>query len=155
MGIPYSSIDPFRTIAFTYVEEDGTVTNFAITQLVAALSAAHAKGKIEPVHIPIEADFAQYCLTNRGIEQHRLDRLTEKHLEEPLVFAQWAGGTQLLIDGHHRYVKHSQLGHEIAPAFILPEVLWRLFVIDDFPFQGEKMSEEEALEMTRSFSGIV
>lgn len=131
---------------FTHIDEDGiTVTTFAVDRLKKAPEFL----ALEIVRTPVDAEGARFCREHRGVEQHRLDRITIDTITyNPVIYCNWAGGTHLLIDGTHRYVKASMLGLPFILARVVPEEIWR-------PFQVESMPLDMAKAFTSGFSGIV
>lgn len=89
------------------------------------------------VRVPISRDIANFCLTNRGVEVHRLLRLTREDLNKPLLFIKYDGrgrGTHLMVDGTHRLVRLVLMGMTETLAYVIEDrAIWDLFVVNGMP----------------------
>lgn len=101
--------------------------------------------------LEIDPVWAQYCLDNRGIEEHRLKRCVDLKGEyaEPVLYVHWGDGSKLHVDGVHRYVASWYNGYKQIKARILPVTVWRPYVVTGIP----KLPRPDKLR--DSFSGIV
>ena len=90
-------------VIFTHQDLDGTQTSWNVSQVDRDLKPLIEAGKIKIEMIPLEPWFVELCFTGRGLEQHRLDRLTDEALESPTYWVHMKDDTHLLIDGTHRY----------------------------------------------------
>lgn len=110
-------------------EVDGRQTIFAVQRLIAHLKAQ----ALAPVLVDVDPDFAAWMRENRGIEAHRLDRLSQAVIDaaDPLVLVQLPDGQVLLVDGTHRFVWLAEHGQREAVAWIVPETIWRAFVVGE------------------------
>ena len=140
--------DVWTEVVFTHIDDDtGEVLHLAVDRLEACVKA-HPK-KFELCFFPVEGQIADYFRTNRGIERHRLDRITAQVMrDKPIIFAELQG-KHLLVDGHHRYVKAHALGRTLIKSVVVPEKVWRLFEVDHAGYP-EFTSEQ----LINSFSGI-
>lgn len=124
--IPYRDIGPNEEL-FTYVnDESGEQLTWAITRLREYLIATDA----QVFAIEVDPQHAAFIRTNRSIEQARLDRLTGLTLQEPLILATEFHGEDLMLDGHHRYVKLAEVGDRFARAYVVMADVWRQFLVD-------------------------
>lgn len=115
---------------FTHCTPDGTYTHI----LVDRLKASDDYKKLEIVRTEIKVDDALRIIKNNGIEKDHLSRITVHQFLEPITFINWEQeGTQSLVDGNHRYIKAFVLGLPFILARLVPEPLWRQFVISDIP----------------------
>jgi hypothetical protein len=130
-------------VIFTHIADDGTQTMFAVERMVKW--CADTRQRI--YETPVDVDFAKFCLERRGIEQHRLNRLTALDLIVPVLYCEWPDGSHLLVDGHHRYVLAARLGRKTIRGHVLKERQWRPFVVE-----GAAPVSQAALANT--FSGI-
>lgn len=133
-----------REQVFTHKAEDGTLRHFAADRLFRyCVGTGH-----EIVLVEIEPGYNMVIREKRGIEQHRLDRLTDDMLLLPVLYAMdVTPGTGLLIDGHHRYVRVAERGDTVIPAFVTQPKLWSRFLVEGIPdHYGEKQ--------LHGFSGI-
>jgi hypothetical protein len=97
--------------------------------------------------IPVDMEFVNFCLEHRGIEPHRLARLTTEICSRPLLMCTQSDGSQLIVDGHHRYVRIGIDGGKQALAWILPERVWR-------PYTVAGTQDRDRAELLGSFSGL-
>lgn len=116
---------------FAHVDDDtGEHTNIAVGRLFPEVVAQIAFGKLDIALVPVEEKIAAYFRTHRGVEDARLQRLSDDFKAyDPIMFACMPDGTHLLVDGHHRYVKAAALGAEHIKAVLVPEPIWREFQI--------------------------
>jgi hypothetical protein len=115
---------------FTHIDDQDHQVDIAIDRLSNATFAACAAGLLKCVQAPVQKQIADYFVSHRGVEQHRLDRLDLKTLStHPIIFGDWPNGAHMLLDGHHRYVKAYQLGLTQIKAVIVPEPAWRQYEI--------------------------
>jgi hypothetical protein len=133
-------------VAFTYQDPDtGEVTTIAVERLARDPDLL----ALEVFLIPVIREVAEEFLRDRGIEQHRLARITADDLDKyPMMIAIWPDGSHLTLDGHHRYVKAHNLGLPHAQARMIPETIWGRYVVEGVP----ELLDIEAL--AKSFSGI-
>ena len=129
---------------FTHIDEvTGQPTILAVTRI-----AAHMREIDHPhVRIPLTAEGAALMVRARGVEKHRLRRLTVLCARYPLLVLEWTDGTHLLADGTHSYVWQYTHGGRSALAWMVPEALWQPFIVG-----GLSAPTEEKL--LSSFSGI-
>ena len=102
---------------------------FAVQRLLAAIRAE----QVPPVMVAVDPEFAQWMrANNRGIEQHRLDRLTHAIVDaaDPILLLVQEDGQMLLVDGSHRFVWLAEQGVPEARAWIMPPDVWQQFVVD-------------------------
>lgn len=118
---------------FTHIYE-GVATMFAVAQMKKSPEYL----ALEIFETPVELKFAEWVIKNRGVEQHRLDRITVQDLlAYPVTYCIFptpeslgGGFSHLLVDGSHRYVKASQLGFNTLFGRVVPENLWRKFQVE-------------------------
>lgn len=118
-------------VIFTHVDDHtGEAMHFAIDRLNKYINERGA----ERIRAGIDMEFAATMPVRRGLEQHRLDRITvEDILVYPILLAHIPEREEhLIIDGSHRYFKASTMGWPEIPAYVLEPDVWRNFLID-FP----------------------
>lgn len=141
--IPRSEVDPREPIFVYENPVFGQTVIFASGRM-----AKYALEHIEPVDVPMDADFARYCVTNRGVEPHRLAQI-EPPIHTPILYVQWVDGkTHLLVDGHHRYVRAYQCGYRTIPSYILAYAEWEKFLVEPF---DRRLTPEEVLRARSGF----
>lgn len=117
-------------VLFTHLDhETGEITNICVSSMLKDPAVqAHAA-----THVQIDDEFASFCLTNRGIENHRLARLMHVARPDPILIVEWGDGTHVIVDGNHRYVAASIRGHKLIRAKVLPPQLWHRHVVLNIP----------------------
>lgn len=115
---------------FTHQDTDGTIRHFAVERLF-----NYMKGMGHEVFsVVLDPAYVSTIFAKRGVESHRLKRITVEQLMIPVLYLEGVSpGTHLLADGNHRYVVHAQLGHKEMPAYIAPPKLWRRFMVTGIP----------------------
>jgi hypothetical protein len=127
MSIPYLDLD--RTEELFSHWEDGKQTTFAVTRL-----REHCREHERCFLFSVEASQAEHFIEHCGIEQARLDRLTQATLEDPVLIVRWYDDTYLLVDGHHRYVKRHQLGLTECAGYVVEDIpTLEAFLVADMP----------------------
>lgn len=121
-------------IVFSHVDaHEGVLRHFAIERIVRDIT----NGKITPqeILVPIDPKFAMYAKVHRGVEDHRLFRVTPADIcNYPIVFAHFPGlgvdaEEHLLIDGHHRYVRAWGFGWSHIRGYSLPKDVWEEYLV--------------------------
>lgn len=121
--------DPF----YTFVDRGGTPTHIACGVLRRALEKSQ---KAQPYLCEFgESLIGALKRGELGVEEEHALKLPDTALEAPGIVGQW-GSDHILIDGAHRLWRRWQRGDTDFPAYMVPEELWRLFVIYDVPFDG-------------------
>ena len=139
-GVPVSG-----EIVFSHVDDvDGTVRHFAIERILNWIKAAPPH-KLPPIiECPVDPTFAMAAMTVRGIEPHRLARVTlQDILHYPIIVAHAPGfgrdmrssasapgGEHLIIDGSHRYCKAWLMGLKSLPAYEVEPDFWMEYLVD-------------------------
>lgn len=140
---------PAGAVIFTHIDDKtGVVTTYSITHLWQAVQHAVKEG-LKPSRVHIDRKFAKFVREERGIERYRLNRIKKKHLNEPVLFATQFDGSNLLIDGSHRYVKAANLMQRTIPAFILPPEVWYPFTMED---EDQSLTSDDLLRMKSGIS---
>lgn len=121
-------------VVFTHLEA-GVQTVYAVSRIERALETREGWGRL--ARVPVEAEFAGWLRDNRGVEQWRVERLHERALRSPLLFAEQPDGSHLLIDGTHRYVALAERGERSTLAWLLTPREWREFTVRDAPTVSE------------------
>src|SRR6185295_3691071 len=119
---------------FTHVDDaTGVQTTYNVTKLYEHI-VAH-EDLVERVLLPVEEGHARFCITNRGVEQDRLKVLVANptYLSKPIMLVNMPDGTQLLVDGTHRYVVAFACGAKQIPAYMIPADVVQPFIIEDAP----------------------
>lgn len=99
--------------------------------------------------IEIDPVWAEYCLANRGVEEHRLKRCMELKGEysEPILYVHWGDGSKLHVDGVHRYVASWMNGYKSIKARLVPVTMWRPYIVTG-------LNTPDMIKLRDSFSGI-
>jgi hypothetical protein len=132
--IPLTDLRP-REEVFTHVNDASphTQLTFAVERIYAKCIA----DGLQQYLVPVERSNVEYMVRYRGIETHRLLRLTLDDLVKPVLFVRYEHGTgtesgsYLLIDGCHRYVKHALEGRSHIHAYVIEDrEFWEPFLVD-------------------------
>jgi hypothetical protein len=107
----------------------GEVHHFAVDLMNAYLRASGLK----PEPVIIHQAMVDHLLRRGGWELEHLESLPEAALESPCTLIVYGDGTHILADGVHRLLRHTLANHETFPAYLVPERIWRRFLIVDFP----------------------
>lgn len=88
--------------------------------------------------VEISRGHAQTLIVTRGIEQprvryHVMDFIQRERAPTPIVFVDCDDGTQLQIDGHHKYVAAAMVGMSRFPAVFFPRGTWEWVEITNIP----------------------
>jgi hypothetical protein len=163
--IPFNTIPPGSQI-FTYHSE----TNAETIQLAAGLLASFIRsqpGSEVLVHqVPLEDKTYRQLISYSGVERKHLDsvKLTIaakgpiplRRLIEPPLMLEWGRDeipphlrTHTIADGNHRICALYELGWRYALVYLVPEILWREFLISNMP----SAIEARTLELTRNQEG--
>ena len=128
---------------------DNKVRHFAIT----TLNKSPLVLGIPPNLAPIDHSCLSFLLEKRGLEHHRLDRITKDIIfGDPIIMAEW-DKTWLILDGNHRFAKAIMLDMKVIPARFLPRTIWEQFLIEGTPKEYQDTKNLAAV-MQNSFSGI-
>lgn len=114
---------------FTHIDKHGVTRHWNTSAMVRAVF----ERKVQP-HLA-ECDLTQglidHILQHHGVEERSLATLPEKVLEIPVVLAQFADGTSLLVDGNHRVVRRWRKGLKKVHAMVFSEDQWTPFLVTD------------------------
>jgi len=115
---------------FTHQAEDGTIRHFAVERLF-----NYMKGVGREVYsIWLEPAYVNTIFLKRGVETHRLNRITREIMEIPVLYLEGVSpGTHLLADGNHRYVARARAGFTDLPAYVAEPKLWKRFMVEGIP----------------------
>lgn len=142
--IPWHNLG-LREIVYTHRDpQSGVETTWAIGRLSTAALA------LPIVEIPVDHVFAEAIRRIRGLEAHRMARLTEVIVRtNPILLADMGDGTHNIIDGNHRYIKAHDLGHDWIAARLVPLDLSLEYQIEGLPELGSDA------KVRGGFSGIL
>lgn len=142
------SLGPLDEV-FSWNETDnGPTLHFAATLL-----RREGIADLPTVVVPIDREFAMFCVQRRGVEAHRVERWGKWFLRNgaakapPLLFCHMeADQSHLLVDGTHRYVAAALCVLPELPAVVVPEAVWRRYLVD--------LPQETTQDILTGFSGI-
>lgn len=127
-GQPYSG-----EIVFSHVDDATGETRIFAVERIAKHVAIHGAKRIT---VPINPAFAMYLPRHRGLEKHRLARITPQDLiDYPILLAHMPGiahdhDEHLVVDGSHRYFFAFTLGWKEMPGFEVPKEVWEQYLVD-------------------------
>lgn len=109
---------------FIHTDPTGAKRHFFIPKLQ-CMADEGIKG-IRLVEFGLLEDQMQSVIENQGIEEYHVNtRLTDEILEKPGLMCEWPDGSQLVVDGNHRYVARYRRGKSFMAFWIFPESIWR------------------------------
>ena len=112
--------DPTQQVFSHRSADDGQWRHYDVARL---WRMVHATPKVYArIAVALLADQVEYVRSRHGIEQAHLDRMTSERLEQPGLVVLMADASSILVDGNHRYVRRSQLGHRHMRFVELTEV---------------------------------
>lgn len=110
---------------FSHRDLDGAYRHFHIPKLAAMISR-QTTDQFHFGEFEVTAEMAAIIANGHGIEaEHLATRISEEFLHTPGIMCAFADGTQLLVDGNHRFVKRAQCGLQFMQFWLLPETAWR------------------------------
>lgn len=122
-----------RDEMFSYVPKEGESLHFATTRLLRYLKTS----SLPVVNVELDAALAEHVARRNGVEPGHLTE-SLKRIEEPCVLIEYIDGTHIVVDGNHRIFARQLLEFTFAPAWILPEKVWRRFLIEGVPETPEE-----------------
>ena len=143
MALTPSQMEPFEAV-FTWIDPDTKAcTHWASDRIVDWCSRAG----LDTILTPVDPRYAFMFIKDRGIETHRLERLSAESLTIPIVYIDMGDGTHLLIDGHHRYVYAAAIGHDTLLAYMITKEQAE-------PFLVTGLRDDTEDDLRNSYSGF-
>lgn len=125
--VRYGDGTPFpggRGTIFSHLSDRGVARHWHIERLL-SFSALFPR-----IEAPIDMHMVAVIMDRRGIEPHRLERMTREALALPMLFVEMEAEfaheppvSHLLVDGNHRYVYAALNGIPSLPAIIIPKAV--------------------------------
>lgn len=84
--------------------------------------------------IQITRHTAESLVKEGRVSLQRLKELDSVQVHKPVVFIVQSNHTHRLVDGANRYTWSSIYGMMMINAFIVPMVVWRQYLVTDYPF---------------------
>lgn len=75
-----------------------------------------------------------------GVEEDHAMRLPEEALKVPCLIGLW-GKSHIMLDGAHRVWRRLKRGDLDFPAYVMPENVWREFIVYDVPGTAAQWNE--------------
>jgi hypothetical protein len=143
MGIRFDDLDR-KDVIFSHRDDDtGVISIIAVGRLLAS-----NKYRCLPTTVTtVEFDFAEHIRLNCGIELHRLARCAKTVEEaEPITFLKWPDGTDMLVDGNHRYLAAAVMQRKLIKMKSVPASVWKPFLVTELPgeFDADAFSRFQA-----------
>ena len=141
-------LQPGPLTTFTHVSDKGVVRVWHIERMI---EMARSK---EVWDTPVDAEFAQIVRDRRGVEAHRLARISPADLTFPVIYVEMEAEfdhdppiSHLLVDGNHRYVKAAEWGRETIPGVIFSKAEADRCLIVGIPSvtEGELLSRHSGI----------
>ena len=91
-------------------------------------------------------------LLNHGLEQHRLDRLTQEQIDEPVIVCEHKDGKHTLVDGSHRLMRRVYARLDFFDCYVVPPEVWEHFIVYGDGLQDMLQSyTPETLQNSKSY----
>lgn len=125
---------PITEAVYTFVDgETGEPTHIAASTLLATVKRAG----VVPILAMIGGGLAEALQRgDLGVEEPHALKLPDVALDTPILVCEW-GDKHIIADGAHRLWRRWQRGDPDFNAYIVPEPVWRRFVIAGMPGTGE------------------
>lgn len=111
--------------AFTFHRDD---TGETFVFLTGKINREISTLGLTPHPTQIDAGRAAHVQKFNGVDQHRIARLDPAHRDLPILVADMEDGTQVIIDGNHRYVRRWLDGFDCIEAYWLPKTIWSRYL---------------------------
>lgn len=118
---------------FTHLDNEGVARSF-LCETMFNFAWSYPSDRIIRTFAPVDAKIASYMRTNHGIEQERVDRMSEPYLSRPLLAIGWDDAPTeshevTIIDGAHRIVRLHEMGQTSARMFVFLYPFWENFML--------------------------
>lgn len=126
----FSECQPRDELLVHIDPDSGVVRHFNASEAQRMAVACLEKGTAElMLGVALDMEFVDMVRHCRGIEEHRVKRLTEPYLSKPILGVWMDDGSMLTIDGHHRLVRRADEGMTTFDVIVFSE--WAEFLITD------------------------
>jgi hypothetical protein len=121
-------LDP-EGVTYTFVEggPSGTPTHIAVKVLLDAV-----RGRMDTTYCLLGGMVPALERGDLGVEEAHALKFPEAALEVPGIVGEW-GNDHVMIDGAHRVWRRWKRGDAGFHAYVVPESVWRHFVVLDVP----------------------
>lgn len=126
MSPPRVEISIVRDEVFSFTPDDGDTEIHIYSGRLREWLHAKAMDKLVEVHFPGE-ETLDSIVRRHGLEQHRMDSMTEDEAREPVIVGLWPSGTHVLIDGGHRRWFWAKRGVHTLKGWVVPTTVWQHF----------------------------
>lgn len=117
-----------REETFTFTPNDGGAEITIRSGELRRWLLARAMDKVIELTFPDEP--LDEIIERHGLEQPRMESMTEAEAQEPVIVGLWPSGTHVLIDGGHRRWYWASRGINVIRGWAVPEQVWRVFEFD-------------------------
>lgn len=131
---------------FSHVDPDGTLYHFNATKIFDW--AIDHLDEVKCGKMALDASMIDHVLKNKGIEEWKVERLTEPYASLPVLGVEMdpgdsSTGKTLTIDGNHRIVRNWRDGKTEVMIVVVPFGKWDRFLVEDIPeFMNEMVRRE-------------
>jgi hypothetical protein len=123
-----STLGP-KDIMYVWTDDKTLLTyTFAIGRMAEAIKLL----KPDHTYVALDEDHYKFVRDNRGIEEHRLDRLRniDPYFLDPIIMAYWPHDKSwLTLDGNHRTVALYESGFRHVKAVMCQPEFWKQFLV--------------------------
>jgi len=110
--------DPTKQI-HTHIDLLGVQRHYYVPDLIAMTLAEPMR--YELVRYQVDAKQAGHIVAYHGIELSHLTAISSLRLDVPGIIVSFPDGTEIIVDGNHRYVKRFSLGKTAMAFWRIPE----------------------------------
>jgi hypothetical protein len=108
---------------FTHHDLDDQFRHFHIAKLVKMIE--RNPNAFDIGVFPIDPQLVEFVRNNQGTDEGYLTRMSSQFIDVPGIICLFADGSQLIVDGNHRFVKRYELGRDNMQFHLIPESAWR------------------------------
>lgn len=123
-----------REEMFSFTPDDGDAEIHIMSGQLRQWLLTRAMDKVIDLTFPEES--LESIIQRHGLEQPRIESMTEAEALEPVIVGLWPSGVHVLIDGGHRRYYWAARGRNVIRGWAVPEVVWRAFEFDPKTMPG-------------------
>lgn len=118
--LPLNIPDPNNQV-FHHKDEQGVYRHFHINTLM-RLVRVH---RCPLLTCEVTEEQGKFITANHGIEERRIATMPLSNLSEPGLLCKFPDGTDLIVEGNHRFVWLARHGMETMEFYEIPEEVWK------------------------------
>lgn len=110
---------------YTFAPDDGEEEVHIFSGRLRKRLLEHARDQVISLIFPEQT--LEQLIAHHGLEQPRLDSMTEEEANEPVIVGLYPTGTHILIDGNHRRAFWAARGRHTIDGWAVPYEVWTHF----------------------------